>query len=138
MIMRYTTPYHSFILPFLAEEIQVAELIYSQNGENLINKNSEDLGSGITIDNIEDLIKNASMGNEGYIKELEKRANDLESSSVLRVHLTQDDTSSFTFYPAMRKNIALAEIRIKDIKNNVFVSAPIRIRVLGGTQEGTI
>ena len=138
MIMRYTTPYHSFILPFLVEEIQVAELIYSQNGENLINKNSEDLDSGITIDNIEDLIKNASMGNEGYIRELEKRTNDLESSSVLRVHLTQDDTSSFTFYPAMRKNIALAEIRIKDIKDNVFVSAPIRIRVLGGTQEGTI
>jgi len=138
MIIRYSTPYHNFVLPFLIDEIEVIELIYSQGGINLINKKSSDESSGIIISDLGDYIDNASMGHEGYIKDLIDKSEGMEKSSLLRVHLTQEETALFTFHKAARKNIAIIEIRVKDKNNNVFVSFPIQVRIFGGTQEGVL
>lgn len=138
MIIRYTTPYHNFVLPFLAEEIEVVELIYSQNGEVVLDKKSNDTESKITITDLDDIIKNASMGYEGIINEITSQVDDLESCSLLRIHLTQDDTALFKRYKAERKNIALIEIRVKDKKEDSFICFPIQVRIFGGTQQGVL
>ena len=138
MIIRYTTPYHNFVLPFLAEEIEVVELIYSQNGEVVLDKKSNDIESKITITDLDDIIKNASMGYEGIINEITGQVDDLESCSLLRIHLTQDDTALFKRYKAERKNIALIEIRVKDKKEDSFICFPIQVRIFGGTQQGVL
>lgn len=138
MIIRYTTPYHNFVLPFLAEEIEVVELIYSQNGEVVLDKKSNDAESKITITDLDDIIKNASMGYEEIINEITGQVDDLESCSLLRIHLTQDDTALFKRYKAERKNIALIEIRVKDKKEDSFICFPIQVRIFGGTQQGVL
>ena len=138
MIIRYSTPYHNFVLPFLVDEIEVIELIYSQNGVNLLNKKSTQSGSGISIESLEDYFDNASMGEDYFIQDLANKVENLENSSLLRVHLTQEETALFTFHKAARKNIALIEIRVKDKESNVFVSFPIQVRIFGGTQEGVL
>lgn len=136
MIRRYTTPYHHFVLPFLTNEIDEVILTYSQNDEIIFTKEKED----VVIHDIDELLDNASMGEDLYAL-LVSKAGGVEAtaeSSLLSVHLTQEDTSSFTFYKAEEKNIALAQIRVKDTKGDAFVSRPIKIRVYGSTSEGVI
>ena len=43
MIMRGTTPYHSFILPIKAEEIDKIYLTYLQNDKVILDKTNEDV-----------------------------------------------------------------------------------------------
>ena len=136
MLRRYTTPYHHFILPFLTNEIDKVTLTYSQNGEILVTKEKQD----VTIHDIQELLDNASMG-EDIFTLLMSKVGDVSAvaeSSLLSVHLTQEETSRFTFHKAAEKNIALAQIRVLDTKGNAFVSRPIKIRVYGSTSEGVI
>ena len=133
MIIRYTTPYHNFVLPFQAVEIADLDITYSQNGIEICSKSRDD----VDIIDIEEIIKNASMGQD-YIDEVSSKADGIESSSVLKVHLAQTETSQFIFYRAEEKNIALVQIRIRDIYNNAFVSRPIKIRVYGSLTEGVL
>ena len=136
MIRRYTTPYHHFVLPFLTDEIDKVILTYSQNGEIITTKEKKD----VVIHNIQELLDNASMGEDLFALLMSKvgDVNAVAESSLLSVHLTQEDTSSFTFYKAEEKNIALAQIRILDTKGDAFVSRPIKIRIYGSTSEGVI
>ena len=57
MIMRGTTPYHSFILPMHADEITEIYVSYTQNGQMILDKTSTDA----EIHDIVDLYENASM-----------------------------------------------------------------------------
>ena len=50
--MRGTTPYHSFILPIKAEEIDKIYLTYLQNDKVILDKTNED----VTITDIVDLL----------------------------------------------------------------------------------
>lgn len=125
MIVRGTTPYHSFILPLLAEDISEIYITYLQNGEVILDKGSAD----VTIDNVVDLLENASM--ENLTEE------ELNSSQVT-VHLSQEDTLKFTFYPAARKNIAVVQIRLLTTDGEAFASNPIRERIFGVLKDGAI
>lgn len=125
MIVRGTTPYHSFILPLLAEDISEIYITYLQNGEVILDKGSAD----VTIDNVVDLLENASM--ENLTEE------ELNSSQVT-VHLSQEDTLKFTFYPAARKNIAVVQIRLLTTDGEAFASNPIRERIFGVLKDGVI
>lgn len=133
MLTRYTTPYHHFVLPFLTDEIDKITVTYVQNGEELVHKNKDD----VTIHDIQEILDNASMG-EDLLNLLMSKVDEADESCLLSVHLTQEETASFTFHKAAEKNIALVQIRVLNTKGDAFVSRPIRIRVYGSINEGVI
>lgn len=132
MIRRYATPYEYFVLPFASKDIANIKMVYTQNGEKIVEK----LKSDITIADIDDL-DNASMG-EDFMKQLGRHLRGLKAASVISVHLTQEETASFTFYKAAEKNIALIQIHLVDMDGDSFMSRPIRVRIYGSTDEGVL
>lgn len=125
MIMRGTTPYHSFVIPLRAEQIDQIWITYTQNGEIVLDKTKEDA----TITNIEDLYENASM------EELTEE--ELNSCQVV-LHLSQEDTLAFKFYPAAEKNLTIIQIRILDTEGEAFSSDPVSERIMGALKDGVI
>lgn len=125
MIIRGTTPYHNFILPILAEDIKSIYVTYLQNEKVILDKSKED----VTITDLIDLHENASV---------EELSEEEQSSCQLTVHLTQEDTLKFHFYPAAKKNIAVIQIRILTTDDEAFASMPINERIFGVLHEGII
>lgn len=132
MIIRGTTPYHNFILPILAEDIKAIYVTYLQNNEVILDKSliegDESEHNEFIIANLKDL-ENASMEN---LTEEER------NSCQLTLHLTQEDTLAFHFYPAAKKNIAVIQIRILTIDDEAFASMPINERIFGVLHDGVI
>lgn len=126
MIVRGTTPYHSFILPLLKENIARVQVTYLQNDKIILDKTDED----ITIDDIVDLYENASMGEE--LTEEERR------SCQLTIHLTQEDTLAFSFYPAAKKNVAVVQIRVLTTDGEAYASNPVTERIFGVLHDGVL
>ena len=54
------------------------------------------------------------------------------------IHLTQEDTLSFKFYPAAEKNITAIQIRILDSNGEAYASEVIHERIYGVLKEGII
>lgn len=125
MIIRGTTPYHNFILPILAEDIKSIYVTYLQNEKVILDKSKED----VVITDLIDLYENASV---------EELSEEEQSSCQLTVHLTQEDTLKFHFYPAAKKNIAVIQIRILTTDDEAFASMPINERIFGVLHEGII
>ncbi len=125
MIIRGTTPYHNFILPILVKDIEAIYVTYMQNGQVILNKTKDD----VTITDLNDLFENASM---------EELSEEESNSSQLTVHLTQEDTLKFQFYPAAKKNIAVIQIRILTTDDEAFASMPINERIFGVLHDGVI
>lgn len=91
----------------------------------------------MVIYDIQDLLNNATMGEDlsnFFMLDIDEGTD----FSIFSVRLTQEETSSFTFYKAARKNIALAQIHLLTTSGNAFKSRPIQIRVYGSTTEGEI
>ena len=128
MIIRGTTPYHNFILPFTDKEIEVLYITYLQNGELILDKSLDT--EGVELHNLLDLYENAHM--EDYDEE------EIATSSQLSVHLSQEDTLSFKFYPAARKNITVIQVRILTVDGEAYASDPIRERIMGVLKDGVI
>ena len=125
MIMRGTTPYHSFILPIKAEEIDKIYLTYLQNDKVILDKTNED----VTITDIVDLYENASM------EELTEE--ELNSCQVV-LHMSQEDTLAFKFYPAAEKNIAVIQVRLLTTDGEAYASDPVTERIMGVLKDGVI
>ena len=125
MIMRGTTPYHSFILPLRAEQIDEMWVTYTQNGVLVLDKTKEDA----TLTNIEDLYENASM---------EELTEEEINSCQATLHLIQEDTLGFKFYPAAEKNIVVIQVRILDTNGEAYGSDPIHERIMGVIKNGVI
>ena len=132
MIIRGTTPYHNFILPILAEDIKAIYVTYLQNNEVILDKSlledEEIENSAFVIANLKDL-ENASM---------EQLTEEDRNSCQLTLHLTQEDTLAFHFYPAARKNIAIIQIRLLTTDDEAFASMPINERIFGVLHDGVI
>lgn len=132
MIIRGTTPYHNFILPVLAENIKVLYVTYLQNGKVILDKmlvgGDSSSDSDFEIANLKDL-ENASM---------EDLSEEERESCQLTLHLTQEDTLAFHFYPAARKNIAVIQIRLVTEDDEAFASMPIHERIFGVLHDGVI
>ena len=126
MIIRGTTPYHNFILPILAEQIEAIYVTYLQNNEVILDKSN--LTDDFDINNLLDL-ENANV----EILTPEER-----ESSQLTIHLSQEDTLKFHFYPAAKKNIAVIQIRILTTNGEAFASMPINERIFGVLHDGVI
>ena len=132
MIIRGTTPYHNFILPILVEDIKAIYVTYLQNEEVILNKSliegEESDSSEFVLANLRDL-ENASM---------ERLTEEERNSCQLTLHLSQEDTLAFHFYPAARKNIAVIQIRILTTDDEAFASMPINERIFGALHDGVI
>lgn len=128
MIIRGTTPYHNFILPILVEDIKAIYVTYLQNNEVILDKTLVDGEDDFVITNLQDL-ENASM---------EELTEEERKSCQLTLHLTQEDTLAFHFYPAAKKNIAVIQIRILTMDDEAFASMPINERIFGVLHDGVI
>ena len=126
MIIRGTTPYHNFILPILAEQIEAIYVTYLQNNEVILDKSN--LTDDFDINNLIDL-ENANV---------EILTEEEQESSQLTIHLSQEDTLKFHFYPAAKKNIAVIQIRILTTDGEAFASMPINERIFGVLHDGVI
>ena len=125
MITRGTTPYHSFVLPLKTEDISQVYVTYLQNNEVILDKSISD----VEIADIENEYENASMN---------EPLEDFVPSCELTVHLTQEDTLKFHFYPAAEKNVAVVQIRVLTTEGEAYASEPIHERIFGVLKEGVI
>lgn len=125
MIIRGTTPYHNFILPLLSEQIKQVQITYMQNDQVILEKTKDD----VVITDISDLYENASM---------EELTEEEQKSCQLTVHLTQEDTLGFDFYPGAEKNIAVIQIRVLTIDDEAYASNVVTERIFGVLHEGVI
>ena len=129
MIIRGTTPYHSFILPILAEEIDTIWITYCQNENVIFERSNTTEDDRMEITNLLDLYENASV---------EELSDEEKQWSQLTLHLTQEETLGFHFYPAAEKNIATISIRILSVDEEAYASEPITERIFGIRHEGVI
>ena len=125
MITRGTTPYHSFVLPLKTEDISEVYITYLQNNEIIVDKTISD----VTIADIDNEYENASMN---------EPLEDFVPSCELTIHLTQEDTLKFHFYPAAEKNIAVIQIRVLTTEGEAYASEPIHERIFGILKDGVI
>lgn len=125
MITRGTTPYHSFVLPLKTEDISEVYITYLQNREVILDKSISD----VTMVDIDDEYENASMN---------EPLEDFVPSCELTIHLTQEDTLKFHFYPAAEKNIAVIQIRVLTTEGEAYASEPIHERIFGILKDGVI
>ena len=138
MLYRGTTPYHSFTLPLPMEDVVEVYITYWQNGEVVLEKDINDVeltpieqdnNSFITDTNIGDDIG----GNNQFYEEEEEI-----KICQATVHLTQEDTLKFKFYPAAEKNIAAIQIRVLDGEDEAYASKVINERIYGVLKDGVI
>ena len=132
MIIRGTTPYHKFILPLSVQDIEVIYVTYSQNDEVILDKTNlaDEFEISDIVEQSEELSEETNEEGQEEIEVL--------PSSQLTLHLTQEDTLKFHFYPAARKNVAVIQIRILKTDGEVIVSMPINERIFGVLHDGII
>ena len=124
MIVRGTTPYHSFIIPLEPEQISELYVTYLQNNEVILDKSIAD----ITIEPVEEELENASM----------EEPAEFTISSQITLHLTQEDTLKFHFYPAAERNIAVIQVRVLTADGEAYASDPVHERIFGVLKDGVI
>lgn len=136
MLYRGTTPYHSFTLPLPMEDIVEVYITYWQNGEVVLEKDINDVEL-TPIEQDTSFIIDTNTGddidsNNQFYEEEEIKA------CQATVHLTQEDTLKFKFYPAAEKNIAAIQIRVLDGEDEAYTSEVINERIYGVLKDGVI
>jgi len=141
MITRGTTPYHSFILPLSTQQIETLYITYLQNGQVVLEKNLEEIElHDLLLDTEDGFITDTNKGdslpeNNEFQDESEQ---EIQSYSEATIHLTQEDTLAFKFWPAAEKNIAVIQVRAVTNDGEAFASEPIRERIFGVLKDGVI
>ena len=138
MLYRGTTPYHSFILPLSTDEISEIYVTYWQNGEIVLDFDK----SGIELVDANDFDNNGWVIDENSGDEIPENDAEQEGeilpSSLAIVHLTQEDTLQFKFWPAAEKNIVAIQIRVLTTDGEAYASEVARERVYGVLKQGVI
>lgn len=116
MITRGTTPYHVFTIPLSSDKLSKVYITYMQNDEVILDKTIEDI-------TIEPVVQDE---------------NDEAAATDITIHLTQEDTLKFHFYPAAEKNIAVIQIRVLTTEGEAYASHPIHRRIFGVLKDGII
>ena len=132
MIVRGTTPYHTFIVPMASDNIEEVYVTYLQNDEVILDKSTSD----VTIEDVALETENANVENTEENETVETE--DVAASSQITLHLSQEDTLKFHFYPAARKNIAVVQLRILDKNGEAYASDPTNERIFGVLKDGVI
>lgn len=131
MIVRGTTPYHTFIVPMASESIEEVYITYLQNNEVVLDKDK----TTVTIEDVELETENAEVNDTELTEEEET---EVIPTSQITLHLTQEDTLKFKFYPAAEKNIAVVQLRILDTDGEAYASDPVQERIFGVLKDGVI
>ncbi len=131
MIVRGTTPYHTFIVPMASESIEEVYITYLQNNEVVLDKDK----TAVTIEDVELETENAEVNDTELAEEEET---EVIPTSQITLHLTQEDTLKFKFYPAAEKNIAVVQLRILDTDGEAYASDPVQERIFGVLKDGVI
>ena len=129
MIVRGTTPYHTFIVPMTSESIDEIYITYLQNNEVILDKDK----TNVTIEDAISETQNSEIEDADMPTEEE-----IEPTSQITLHLTQEDTLKFKFFPAAEKNIAVVQLRILDTDGEAYASDPIHERIFGVLKDGVI
>lgn len=136
MLYRGTTPYHSFTLPLSKDEIAELYVTYWQNGEVVLEKSLSDV-TFKEIDSSNGFITDTNTGDELGSNNLNPEEEEVKGCQAT-IHLTQEDTLSFKFYPAAEKNITAIQIRVLDNDGEAYASEVIHERIYGVLKEGVI
>ena len=139
-ITRGTTPLLNFVLPFNYEAISGIYVTFTQNGEKIIQLTNSDFevvpllaeteNSDITDSNHGDEFISNDIDFEGY--EVGEGEEEFYIACIL--HLTQEQTLVFTFWPAAEKNIAVVQFKVlvnEDNFEEVYISNPTNFRIYG-------
>ena len=138
MITRGTTPYHSFILPFSVERIKALYITYLQNGEVVLERNLSEIELHNLIADDDSFIVDENQGDYLPENDAEQEQDEIERYCQATVHLSQEDTLAFKFWPAAEKNIAVIQIRALTLDDEAFASEPIHERIYGVLKDGVI
>lgn len=130
MIVRGTTPYHTFIVPMASELIDEVYITYLQNNEVVLDKDK-------TLVTIEDVVLDTENAEIDDIELVEEEEEVVPTSQII-LHLTQEDTLKFKFFPAAEKNIAVVQLRILDTSGEAYASDPVHERIFGVLKDGVI
>ena len=131
MIVRGTTPYHTFIVPMASESIDEVYITYLQNNEVVLDKDK----TAVIIEDIVFETENAEVDDTELVEE-EKE--EIAPASQITLHLTQEDTLKFKFFPAAEKNVAVVQLRILDTDGEAYASDPVHERIFGVLKDGVI
>jgi hypothetical protein len=135
MIVRGTTPYHTFVLPMASSQIEQIYVTYLQNNQVILDKGLSDI---TFTDNEPDTDEINVEPSEIETDSEPVEEQEQEITSTVTIHLSQEDTLKFQFYPAAEKNIAVIQIRILDTNGEAYASDPITERIFGILKEGVI
>ena len=131
MIVRGTTPYHTFIVPMASESIDEVYITYLQNNEVVLDKDK----TAVIIEDIVFETENAEVDDTELVEEEEE---EIAPASQITLHLTQEDTLKFKFFPAAEKNVAVVQLRILDTDGEAYASDPVHERIFGVLKDGVI
>lgn len=150
-ITRGTTPTLNFVLPFNTHDIGDLYFTFMQNGEIIFEKKKNDC----ILEDIDTSTENGVITDENWgdsfpsndadvnIDELENFEEEEEEEEeeyycTCSIHLTQQDTLGFHFWPAAEKNIAYCQFRIVDLNEEAYASDPLNFRIYGIFKDGEI
>lgn len=139
MLYRGTTPYHSFALPLSQDNISELYVTYMQNNQVIVERSLDD----IELRDVDTITGNGFITDQNSGDSFSSNdANPQETEEVVMseaiIHLTQEETLAFTFYPAAEKNIIVIQIRVLDTNGEAYASEPIRERLYGVLKDGVI
>lgn len=141
MITRGTTPYHSFVLPLSSEQIETLYITYLQNGQVVLDKGLEEIELHDLLLNTDDsFITDTNKGDSLPENNESQDENEhvIQPYSEATVHLTQEDTLAFKFWPAAEKNIAVIQVRAVTTDGEAYASEPFHERIFGVLKDGVI
>lgn len=146
-IIRGTTPTLNFLLPFTAAQVDVLKLTFLQNGKIIFTKTKDD----VVLTDLALSTENGFITDENYGDSF--NSNDADRDEMVypdadddtedqfcncEVHLTQEDTLGFEFWPAAEKNIAYSQFRIVGANGEAYASDPLNFRIYGVLLDGKL
>ena len=141
MITRGTTPYHSFVLPLSSEQIETLYITYLQNGQVVLDKGLEEIElHDLLLDTDDSFITDTNKGDSlpENNESQDENEHEIQLYSEATVHLTQEDTLAFKFWPAAEKNIAVIQVRAVTTDGEAYASEPFHERIFGVLKDGVI
>ena len=139
-ITRGTTPILNFVLPFNYEQIEGIYVTFSQNGERIIQLDNSEfdvfplLTETENSDIIDTNLNDDFITNDINFDGLDINEDEEEFYINCALHLTQEQTLGFTFWPAAEKNIAIVQFKVllnENGSDEVYISDPVNFRVYG-------
>lgn len=137
MLYRGTTPYHSFTLPLPIDKIAEVYITYWQNDHVVLEKDMSQIELR-TINESNGFITDVNTGDSFSSNNLTPEVEEPIQACEAIVHLSQEDTLSFKFYPAAEKNIAAIQIRVLSTDEEAYASEVIHERIYGVLKQGVI